>query len=54
VDTIDEVRELRFEQMTGAAQGRFVKGVTSGTLMLLDTERMLADVICKEESENVC
>jgi chemotaxis signal transduction protein len=50
VDTIEEVRDLRLEEMTGANQSRFVKGVISGTLMLLDTENLLADIASKEES----
>jgi hypothetical protein len=36
--------------MTGFNQGRFVKGMVSGTLMLLDAEKLLAEVVSKEES----
>lgn len=48
VDSIEEVRELQLEQITGANQGRFIKGIVSGTLMVVDTEKMLADVVSKE------
>jgi purine-binding chemotaxis protein CheW len=50
VDAIEEMRELRLEEMTGAYQARFVKGIIQGTLMVLDTERMLAEVVSKQES----
>ena len=50
VDTIEEVHDLRLEEMTGANQGRFVKGIISGTLMVLDTEKMLAEVTAQQES----
>lgn len=50
VDAVEEMRELRPEEMTGANRSKFVKGLAEGTLMVLDTERMLADVVSKEES----
>jgi chemotaxis signal transduction protein len=50
VDTIEEVRDLELEEMTGVHQSRFVKGIISGTLMVLDAEKMLADIASKEES----
>ncbi len=48
VDTIDGVSDVPLEEMTGTNQGRFLK--SSGTLMVLDTEKMLADIVSKEES----
>jgi chemotaxis signal transduction protein len=54
VDAIEEVRNLQLDVMTGFNQGRFVKGMVSGTLMLLDAEKLLAEVVSKEESSNIC
>jgi purine-binding chemotaxis protein CheW len=52
VDSVEDLREIRLEEMTPANQGKFVKGLISGTLLLLDTEKMLAEVISQEESLN--
>jgi purine-binding chemotaxis protein CheW len=50
VDGVEELREIRLAEMTRAGQGKFVKGIISGTLLFLDTERMLAEVISTQES----
>ncbi len=50
VDSIEELRELRPEELSVPAQGGHVKGIASGALMLLDVEAVLAAVYSKEES----
>src|SRR5258708_19950134 len=50
VDSIEELRELRPEELSVPAQGGHVKGIASGALMLLDVEAVLAAVFSKEES----
>jgi purine-binding chemotaxis protein CheW len=43
VDRVEELREIRPEEITPAHQGKFVRGLVSGTLLLLDTEQILAE-----------
>jgi chemotaxis signal transduction protein len=53
VDRIEEVREIRPEELSVPAQGNYVKGIASGTLMLLSVEAVLAEVFSKEESLSI-
>jgi purine-binding chemotaxis protein CheW len=50
VDRIEELREVRPEDLSVPAQGHYVKGIVSGSLMLLNVEAVLAAVFSKEES----
>jgi purine-binding chemotaxis protein CheW len=50
VDSIEELREIRPEELSVPAQGTYVKGMASGALMMLDVEAVLAAVFSKEES----
>ncbi len=50
VDSIEELREIRPEELSAPAQEGYVKGIASGALMLLDVEAVLAAVFSKEES----
>ena len=50
VDGIEELREIRPEELSAPAQAGYVKGIASGALMLLDVEAVLAAVFSKEES----
>jgi len=44
VDCIDELREIRPEELSVPAQGNYIKGIVSGALMLLNVEAVLAAV----------
>jgi len=44
VDRIEEIREIRPEELSLLAEGKYVKGLASGTLMLLSVEAILAAV----------
>ncbi len=48
VDLIEELREIRPEELTLPTQGNYGKGLVGGTLMLLDVEKVLAQVFSKE------
>jgi purine-binding chemotaxis protein CheW len=50
VDRIEELRQIRPDELDAPAQGSYVKGIASGTLMLLSVEAVLAEVFSKEES----
>ena len=50
VDLIEELREIRREELTLPTQGNCLKGLVGGTLMVLDVEKVLAQVFSKEES----
>jgi purine-binding chemotaxis protein CheW len=50
VDSIEEVREIRPEELSVSGQGKYTQGIASGTLMLLSVEAVLAEVFSKEES----
>jgi len=50
VDGIEELREFRAEELSHSGQGKYMKGLLSGAVMLLDTERMLAGVLSQEEA----
>jgi purine-binding chemotaxis protein CheW len=49
VDYIEELREIRPEELSVPAQGKFVKGIASGALMLLNVEAVLAAVFSNKE-----
>jgi purine-binding chemotaxis protein CheW len=50
VDAIEELREIRPEELSVPAQGSYIKGIVSGSLMLLNVEAVLAAAFSKEES----
>lgn len=50
VDSIEELHEIRPEELTRPMQANYLKGLASGTLPLLDADKVLADVFSKEES----
>lgn len=50
VEHIDELREIRLEDLTPPAQGNYVRGIAPGAVMLLDLEKVLASVFSKQES----
>jgi chemotaxis signal transduction protein len=50
VDSIEELREIRPEELSIPAQGNYVKGIASGALMLLSVDAVLAAIFSKEES----
>jgi purine-binding chemotaxis protein CheW len=50
VDAIEELREIRPEELSVPAEGNYVKGIASGTVMLLNVDAVLAEAFSKEES----
>jgi chemotaxis signal transduction protein len=48
VDLIEDLREIRPEDLAFPAQGKYAKGLTSGTLTLLSVDAVLAEVLSKE------
>jgi purine-binding chemotaxis protein CheW len=50
VDSIEELREIRPEELSIPTQGNYIKGIASGALMLLNVEAVLAAVFSREES----
>jgi purine-binding chemotaxis protein CheW len=50
VDSIEDLHEIRPEELTRPMQANYLKGLASGTLPLLDADKLLADVFSKEES----
>ena len=50
VDAIEELREIRQEELSRPGQANYVKGIASNTLMLLNVDAVLAEVFSKEES----
>jgi chemotaxis signal transduction protein len=50
VDSIEELYEIRPEDLTRPMQANYLKGLASGTLPLLDADVLLGDVFSKEES----
>jgi chemotaxis signal transduction protein len=51
VDLIEDLREIRPEDSALPAQGKYAKGLTSGTLTLLSVDAVLAEVFSKETEE---
>jgi chemotaxis signal transduction protein len=50
VDHVEELREIRPEELSGPGQVNYVKGITPDALMLLNVEAVLTQVFSKEES----
>jgi chemotaxis signal transduction protein len=50
VDSIEELRKIRPEEVSVSGHGRYMKGIAPGMLMLLNAEAVLAEVFSKEES----
>jgi purine-binding chemotaxis protein CheW len=50
VDHIQELREIQPEDVSLTAQGQYVKGIASGTLLLLDVDSVLEEVFSKERA----
>ncbi len=50
VDHIEELRQIRPEELTLSSQGNYGKGLVSGTVMLLSVDRVLEAAFSKEES----
>lgn len=48
VDHIEELREIRLEELRPPVEQNYLKGFTSGALMLLSVEAVLAAVFSKE------
>jgi purine-binding chemotaxis protein CheW len=48
VDRIDELQEIRPGDSDVVPQGRYVKGIAPGTLMLLSVDAVLEEVFLKE------
>jgi purine-binding chemotaxis protein CheW len=48
VDSVEELHEIRPEDLTRPMQANHLKGLASGTLPLLDVDILLADVFSKE------
>lgn len=44
VDQVEALRAIRREELTPAAQGNYVKALAPGRVMLLDVEKILAEV----------
>ena len=47
---IEDLHEIRPEELTRPMQANYLKGLAAGTLPLLDADKLLADVFSKEES----
>lgn len=50
VDGIEDLREIRREEVAPAAPGKFAQVLTSGTLAVLDLEAVLSAVLPRKES----
>jgi chemotaxis signal transduction protein len=51
VDAVEDVREIRLEELGGAAESRYVRGVAHGGLMLLDIKALLSAMASRREEE---
>ncbi|MEP7352585.1 MAG: chemotaxis protein CheW [Acidobacteriota bacterium] len=49
VDSIEELREIRPEELTGPVAGSFVAGCASGQLTILNVDAVVASVLAKRE-----
>jgi chemotaxis signal transduction protein len=49
VDRIEELSEIRQEELFSPGKVDYVKGIASGTLMLLSVDAVLSEVFSKEE-----
>lgn len=50
VDEVVDLREIREEDLAAHSQGRFVRGIAPGMVMLLDLDEVLREVFPKEET----
>jgi purine-binding chemotaxis protein CheW len=50
VDSIEDLIELHMENLSLSPQWKLVRGIASGTLLLLDMEKLLAEVFSHEET----
>jgi purine-binding chemotaxis protein CheW len=53
VDAVEDLREVRSEEVPGPVQGHYIKALASGTLGLLDVETMLSAVCIPKESQHI-
>jgi purine-binding chemotaxis protein CheW len=51
VDEIEELREIRSEELARSVQGQYLQALASGTLGLLDVETMLSAVFSPKEHQ---
>jgi purine-binding chemotaxis protein CheW len=49
VDRIEEIREIRPEELSLSGQDKYVSGVLPGMIMLLSLDAVLAEVYCTEK-----
>lgn len=52
VDRIEDLCEIRREELSPAAPGTFIQGMVSGTLAVLDIETILSAVLSRKESQS--
>jgi purine-binding chemotaxis protein CheW len=50
VDDVEDLREIRSDELTPPVQGRYLQALAAGTLGLLDVETMLSAVFSPKES----
>jgi purine-binding chemotaxis protein CheW len=50
VDRIEDLREIRSEELTPSTEGNYGKGLVSGTVTLLNVDAVLKEAFSKEES----
>jgi purine-binding chemotaxis protein CheW len=48
VDSIEELREISLEELSPSPQGNHVKGIASGSLMLVEIGALMTDILSKE------
>jgi hypothetical protein len=48
IDRVEDLIEIRPEELTLPVEGKFVKALTSNTLMLLDVDAVLDGVYSRE------
>jgi purine-binding chemotaxis protein CheW len=53
VDSVEDLREIRPEELTRPVQGHYIQALASGTLGLLDVETMLLAVFSPKESRSI-
>jgi purine-binding chemotaxis protein CheW len=53
VDLIEELREIRSDEVTPPAEGRYIRALMGSTLALLDVETMLAAVFSAKETRSL-
>jgi chemotaxis signal transduction protein len=50
VDGVEGIREIALAEVAPASEGKYVKGLASGTLLLVDADKILTDVFEMKES----